>query len=168
MALMNQPMQVGNQGCLFSGWLDRLGSRSSLCSVSRHGRQGGDQLSASALGIRLNVLNDALDAFRNRRCFQIKEARPRHTDMGDGFIDFEEMKSKRSELLAEAGSDLKREAHLVFTNLPYQPREVCTGHAAGLGSAETVRFDTPDDVLLMIFAEMLFDRFHGREADRFR
>src|SRR6185295_567238 len=67
MALMDQPVKVGNHRGLFGGCLGGLCWRHTwrLARGRRSWSQGVEQAAPRGFGIRINVVNDALDPFRN-------------------------------------------------------------------------------------------------------
>ncbi len=67
-----------------------------------------------AFRMRVDVADDASDAFRNRRGFEVEELRTGDGNMGEGPIDLEEMQAVRGELPAEEGGQLQRKIFLPF------------------------------------------------------
>ena len=56
-------------------------------------RERFDQLPPAAFRMRVDVGDDALDAFRHRRGFEVEELRARHGDVRDGLVDLEKLES---------------------------------------------------------------------------
>ena len=80
-------------------------------------RKGFDQMPPRAFRMRVDVADDASDAFRNRRGFEVEELRTGDGNMGEGPIDLEEMQAVRGELPAEEGGQLQRKIFLPFPSL---------------------------------------------------
>ena len=59
--------------------------------------------------MRVDEIDDALDAIGNRRGLQIEVMGPRDCDVGDGLVYFEKLQAMRGELLAQRRDDLERE-----------------------------------------------------------
>ena len=127
---MHQPMKIGNDRLLRGSRLGRgrrsCGSGSAFGTSGRRGRrrcggrgrQGFHQLPAGAFRMRVEILDDVLQAVRHRRRHQIQEVRPRHRDVRDGFVDLKKLQTRAGKLLAQECHQLQREPVEVLDHAP--------------------------------------------------
>src|SRR5947207_16013819 len=105
--------------------------------------------------MRVDEIDDALDAVRNRRGLQIEVTRPRDCHMGDGPVYFEKLQAMRGELLAQRRDDLERETLLLVPGPPHQMAQRRRRQLLGRSGKQRVGFDCANNVAAMYFAEML-------------
>src|SRR5437588_489746 len=92
--------------------------------------------------------------------------RPRDGDMSDGSIDLEKVQTESSELLAKIGSDLQREASLIFPNAAHQAHQVRAAQRARRCAAESEGFNRLDDVIFVMLAEVFLDGLKVAQSQR--
>src|ERR1039458_10464206 len=89
--------------------------------------------------MRVDVADDAFDAFRNRRDFEVEELRTRDADVREGLVDLEEMQAVRGELPAEAGGQLQRKIFLPLPIIAHEPLQFPAAQVAAQHAADRVR-----------------------------
>src|SRR5258708_33162315 len=92
--------------------------------------------------------------------------RPGDRNVSDGLVDLEKLQAMGGELLAEDRSDLEWEPALV---LPYASKESSQLRATQAPRCDTIQsvgFNWLDNVILVVFTEMLLDSFHIAQPQR--
>src|SRR4030095_7671374 len=87
------------------------------------GRERSQQLLVRALRMRIDELDDAANAVRNRRGLQIQEKRPRDRHVGNGLVHLEELQSTSRKLLTQYRGHLQRKPSLLLPTLAQQPHQ---------------------------------------------
>ena len=88
--------------------------------------------------MRVDEIDDALDAIGNRRRLQIEVMGPRDCDVGDGPVYFEKLQAMRGELLTQRRDDLERETLLFVPCPPHQMAQRRGRQLLGRGGKQRV------------------------------
>src|SRR5688572_28659352 len=104
--------------------------------------------------MRIDELDDLLDPFGNRSCFNVQVTRPRDGDVRYGLVDLEELQALPRELPAQDVHDLDRKAHLLVIVSAQQTLQGAMLQVNGRSPWQGVGIDRLDDVRQMRFAEM--------------